>query len=77
MFYLSLSQGGLPPGDALLGWAEGAGEAPQAQWSGGGAHADLMAKGADLPPPPVSSLASPHRPLASDGSLEPQRREYL
>ena len=34
-------------------------------------------KGADLPPPPVTSLASPHRPLASDGSLEPRRREYL
>ena len=34
-------------------------------------------KGADLPPPPVSSLASPHRPLASDSSLESRRREYL
>ena len=34
-------------------------------------------KGADLTPPPVTSLASPHRPLASDSSLEPSRREYL
>ena len=34
-------------------------------------------KRADLTPPPVTSLASPHRPLASDGSLEPSRREYL
>ena len=36
-----------------------------------------VGKGADLTPPPVTSLASPHRPLASDGSLEPRRREYL
>ena len=34
-------------------------------------------KGADLTPPKISSLASPHRPKASDGSLEPSRREYL
>ena len=33
-------------------------------------------KGADLTPPCVTSLASPHRPKASDGSLEPRRREY-
>ena len=34
-------------------------------------------KGADLRHPQISSLASPHRPKASDGSLEPRRREYL
>ena len=33
-------------------------------------------KGADLTPPQISSLASPHRPKASDGSLEPRRREH-
>ena len=38
-------------------------------WAGG--------KGADLTPPCVSSLASPHRPKASAGVLEPRRREYL
>ena len=37
----------------------------------------LLGKGADLTPPQISSLASPHRPKASDGSLEPLRREYL
>ena len=30
-----------------------------------------VGKGADLTPPCVSSLASPHRPEASDGALEP------
>ena len=28
-------------------------------------------KGAELPPPQITSPASPHRPKASDGSLEP------
>jgi hypothetical protein len=37
----------------------------------------FQGKGADLTPPCVTSLASPHRPKASDGSLEPRRREYL
>ena len=44
---------------------------------GAGEGVKHWGKGADLPPPCVSSLASPHRPLASDGSLEPSRREYL
>ena len=39
--------------------------------------AQLQGKGADLTPPCVTSLATPHRPKASDGSLEPRRREYL
>ena len=34
-----------------------------------------QSKGAELPPPQINSLASPHRPKASDGSLEPRRRE--
>ena len=37
----------------------------------------VRGKGADLTPPKITSLASPHRPKASDGSLEPRRREYL
>ena len=37
----------------------------------------VEAKGEDLTPPLILSLASPHRPLASDGSLESRRREYL
>ena len=38
---------------------------------------ECQGKGTDLTPPCVTSLASPHRPKASDGSLEPRRREYL
>ena len=33
-------------------------------------------KGADLRHPKVSSLASPHRPKASDGAFDAPRREY-
>ena len=40
-------------------------------------HDALKGKGAKLTPPQVNSLASPHRPLASDSSLESLRREYL
>ena len=40
-------------------------------------EAMLRGKGADLTPPCVSSLASPHRPNASAGALEPLRREYI
>jgi hypothetical protein len=36
-----------------------------------------MGKGADLTPPRVSSLASPHRPKASDGAFDAPRREYI
>ena len=36
----------------------------------------FQGKGADLNPPKISSLASPHRPKASDGSMEPSRRGY-
>ena len=39
-------------------------------------EAMLKGKGADLTPPCVSSLASPHRPKASAGALEPRRREH-
>ena len=35
-----------------------------------------VGKGAELPPPQINSIASPHRPLASYSSLEPPRREY-
>ena len=45
---------------------DGHGEQPGPTPEGGGPE-----------PPQVSSLASPHRPKASDGSLEPPRREYL
>jgi len=41
------------------------------------AEEELWAKGTDLTPPLILSLASPHRPLASDSSLESRRREYL
>jgi hypothetical protein len=34
-------------------------------------------KGADMTPPQITPLASPHRPKVSNGSLEPRRREYL
>ena len=34
-------------------------------------------KGADLTPPQITSLASPHRPKASDGSLEPRRHPWV
>jgi hypothetical protein len=40
-------------------------------------HVTFKGKGAELPPPQINSLASPHRPLASYSSLESLRREYL
>ena len=58
---------------ALIGWwladCERAGRTRKPQ--------NPQGKGADLTPPCVTSLASLHRPKASDGSLEPRRREYL
>ena len=40
-------------------------------------HKIIPGKREDLTPPLITSLASPHRPLASDSSLESRRREYL
>ena len=37
----------------------------------------VRGKGADLTPPFVTSLASPHRPKASDGAFGAPRREYI